>query len=181
MEKTPENIHATSVRVTDSVDKEQTRLPQLDEKNRKRYYGFRIGELGLLALPESHSECLRNYRIYPVPNTHPWFRGMINLRGDLLPVFDLDRLLFPDNEALDRQIILVLDKGEHAVGIVVEDYPCAIDGLQPLSSIPSIPELFRGHCLSAYATPGSVWVEFNHRSFFYSLSTKIPVVSQVHQ
>lgn len=181
MEKDTEDLFVPSTMQKAFVDEERTRLLQPNGKNSKRYYGFRVGNLGLLTLPEGHSECLRDHRIYSVPNTQRWFRGVINLRGDLIPVFDLDRLLFSENKAVTRRIILILDKGEYAVGILVREYPCAIDGLRPLFPLPAMPRLIKGYCLKAYKAQGSIWMEFNHRSFFSSLSAKIPTASQIQQ
>ena len=175
MGKQTEKLTVPFAGMTAFVEEELTDSLLTVENSGERHYGFRIGKLGLLVLRDSHSECLKNQRIYPVPKTHPWFQGMINLRGDLIPVFDIDRLVVSGNEDASTPIILVLDTGKNAGGILVRDYPCAVDNLQPLSPKPSVPELFETHCLNAYTEEGRVWLELNHRSFFDSLAKKIPI------
>ena len=56
-------------------------------------FGFRVGQLRLLIKPRTHSEVVAQPHIYPIPNVPPWFLGVINLRGNLLPVFALQQLL----------------------------------------------------------------------------------------
>lgn len=181
MEKHTENLFVPSAMPKADVDEEKSQLLRPNGHSSKRYYGFRVGNMGLLTLPEGHSECLRNHPVYFVPNTQPWFRGVINLRGGLIPIFDLDRLIFSENKAMTRRIVLILDEGENAVGILVREYPCAIDGLRPLLPLPAIPGVIKGYCLEAYTAQGNIWMEFNYRRFFHSLSPKIPIANQIYQ
>mgnify|MGYP003952499105 CR=1 FL=1 len=45
--------------------------------------------LGLLLPPGDVAELVRGARVSAVPNTPSWFVGLINRRGNLVPVFDL--------------------------------------------------------------------------------------------
>jgi purine-binding chemotaxis protein CheW len=50
----------------------------------------------------------RQQQIVRVPNTVSYIKGIINLRGDIIPVYDLrEKFKLPKTEAEDRQYIIV--------------------------------------------------------------------------
>ncbi|HSR62107.1 MAG TPA: chemotaxis protein CheW, partial [Gammaproteobacteria bacterium] len=60
-------------------------------------YGFRIAGQNLLFEKTVPCEAIQNSLIYPVPNTPVWLSGLINLRGNLIPVIDLSSLISAQN------------------------------------------------------------------------------------
>lgn len=64
-----------------------------DEVNTIRRLGFRIGNLGLLIAEQATSELSEVLAICPIPFSKNWLLGLMNLRGNLMPVFDLYELL----------------------------------------------------------------------------------------
>jgi twitching motility protein PilI len=99
---------------------------------------------------------------------------MTNLRGALVPVFDL-HAIFGHAAAVDRhtQMGLILDKGEHAVAVTVSDYPQVLTDLRPLLELPPLPSALRPFVSTAYGRTESIWVDFDHRRFFQSLSERM--------
>ena len=136
-------------------------------------YGFRVGDVGLLIGAGVVCEVIAPPPVSSIPHTPSWLSGVTNLRGSLVPVFNL-KLLF-EMEPGDRrdEMVLIMDKGEHAVGIVIDGYPHALQGLRPLAELPPLPEILRGHTRLGYLLSGLVWLEFEHRSFFHSLAQKV--------
>lgn len=63
-------------------------------------------------------------RVLPVarvPRTPPFVKGVINLRGDIIPVLSLrQRLGFPDIEETDDTRIIIVDTGEVVSGFIVD-------------------------------------------------------------
>lgn len=63
-------------------------------------------------------------RVLPVarvPRTPPFVKGVINLRGDIIPVLSLrQRLGFPDIEETDDTRIIIVNTGEVVAGFVVD-------------------------------------------------------------
>lgn len=56
-----------------------------------------------------------------LPHSPSFVRGVINLRGTVLPVLDLDqRLGLPKSEPCDRNVIIVIDTGGRSVGLRVD-------------------------------------------------------------
>jgi len=54
---------------------------------------FRLGRLTLLLQEQTVAEVMDLPACYRLPNTPAWCLGLVNLRGNLLPAFDLHGLL----------------------------------------------------------------------------------------
>jgi len=59
--------------------------------------------------------------VTPIPNTPPWVRGVMNLRGTIVPVIDLRlRLGMPAADYGPFTVIVVLAVGSKVVGAIVD-------------------------------------------------------------
>lgn len=57
----------------------------------------------------------------PLPNTRPYVRGVVNLRGTIVPIFDLRaRFGAGVTEATKTHVVVVLAVGEKWIGILVD-------------------------------------------------------------
>ena len=66
---------------------------------------------------------VRNQRITRIPKAQPYFKGVINLRGDIIPVMSL-RLKFglePDEYTNTTRIIIIKLEPQSAIGIIVDE------------------------------------------------------------
>ena len=141
---------------------------QLTERSR---YGFRIGSLSLLIKPETGSEVIRMQAISTLPGSAPWLLGLMNLRGNLVPIFDLRLVLgMGTADEIAARTVLVLDKGEHAVGMVIDGFPQALLAMRPIANLPLLPPLLQQHVGAGYMKDERVWLEFEHDGFFSKLT-----------
>ena len=85
--------------------------------------GFCIGSLNLMIRYEDGSELTEMPAVHRLPNTPPWFAGMANLHGSLVPVFDLAQHLGVEHTPHARPLLLVLAHGADAAGIVIDGLP----------------------------------------------------------
>ena len=82
---------------------------------------FRIGEqefcVDIMAIRE-----IRGWApATPLPQTPPYMRGVINLRGAVLPILDLAvRLELPATEPSARSVIIVIAADNRLVGLLVD-------------------------------------------------------------
>lgn len=131
-------------------------------------YGFRLGGIGFLLAQEQLVEVAMDLAVHPIPNTEKWFAGMINMRGNLVPVFDIRMLLGMSNDAdgKDRRRLLVLGSGEMAVGILIDELPTTVHLDQPESHSPQLPDMLTKYIGGAFSDQGQVWMEFNIEAFF---------------
>lgn len=137
---------------------------------RKRY-GYRDGSLNLLIRAEVGSEVIRPQALDPLPGAASHLLGLINLRGNLVPVFDLGLVLSGRrSEITAGKLFLILDKAENAVGMLIDSYPQPLTALRTISQMPQLPVSLEAHVPAAYVKDEKVWLDFNHESFFEKLS-----------
>ncbi len=134
-------------------------------------YGFHVGSMSLLIRRDTVAELIDQAIIFPIPNAPHWLRGLINLRGNLIPIYDLRELLEVTGEGkLSAQRLLVLGRGDEMIGVLIDDLPQAIQNLGKPTRIPPLPSVLKKHVFDAYAGNATIWLEFDHHSFFLSLS-----------
>ncbi len=136
-------------------------------------YGVRVGGLHFLLPEVTVSEVLDRSVIYSVPNTAPWFEGLINLRGNVVPVFDLRELLGTAPETGARQMLLILDKGENALGIAIDGLPVPAPDIAPLEKRPSLPGVLEKFTGSVFEHDEKLWLEVDVPALVASLSKEI--------
>ncbi|MFD2113186.1 chemotaxis protein CheW [Thiorhodococcus fuscus] len=153
-------------RLPEGTSFDQARQPQQQVR-----YGFRVGSLNLLIKPRAASEVIAMAPVAAIPNSAPWLLGMINLRSNLVPVFDLAMICALDRQHTGRgHWILVLDKGESAVAILIDAQPVALSRLTHLAHLPSMPTALRSAVAGGFRVEQDVWLEFDHQAFFLALS-----------
>jgi twitching motility protein PilI len=133
-------------------------------------YGLRVSSLGFLIKTGCSSEVLDKPDIWDLPGSPPWMLGLINLRSNLIPVFDLRQLfdLAPPDVAVS-QLVLVFDQGEKAAGLLIDDFPKPLFDMKPLPGLPQLPAELQAHVRGGYMKDDRVWLEFDHESFFENL------------
>jgi purine-binding chemotaxis protein CheW len=79
-------------------------------------------------------------KITPIPNAPPFVRGVMNLRGTVVPVVDLRSRFSMDARDYDRfTVIIVVNIGEKVVGLVVDTVSDVLN--IPNDAIANPPEL----------------------------------------
>jgi twitching motility protein PilI len=143
------------------------------ERQRARY-GFQIGDIGLLIGQDTSSEVLERAPVYPLPKAPTWLLGLVNLRGNLVPVFDVKPLLeLEGDDAQDKRRLLILGGGDKAVGIMIDGLPQLAATNNALSRLPPLPAALRPYVAKAYVRDNAVWLEFDHYGFFGSLGERM--------
>lgn len=138
-------------------------------------YGFIVGGLGFLISPEVLCEVLKEFVVYPIPSTKQWMHGLVNLRGSLIPVYDLSMLLGLSSEPMKHDNLLIIDKGYEAVGILIDSLPkqCDMRGWAELSSIPKLPAGLSDCVSDAYSKDDVMWLGFKHKEFFTNMMDSV--------
>lgn len=81
---------------------------------------FQLGEEEYAISVERVREVVKAERITRVPGVPPYVRGIINLRGRVVPVIDLRQRLGLGEVSLDRPRIMVVEDGPALVGMLVD-------------------------------------------------------------
>ena len=109
----------------------------------QRYLTFRLAEatygIGILKV----QEIIGLLRVTPVPGTPAFVRGVINLRGRVIPVVDLrTRFGMPVTPDTDRTCIVITQvegrRGQATMGVIVEDVAEVVD--LPADRLEDVPE-----------------------------------------
>ena len=82
-------------------------------------------------------------KITPIPNAPPFVRGVMNLRGTVVPIIDLRARFSMTEKAYDQfTCIVVVNVGDRVVGLVVDTVSDVLN--IPTDSIADPPELASG-------------------------------------
>ena len=158
--------------------------------------GYRIGNLGFLVGYEEASELSELVPIFRLPAVAAWVRGLVNLHGNIVPVFDLGTLLALDQGAasvkaksgvgLADTMLLVLGHREASAAVLIDGVPerkrfRARDQMD--SAI--VPDAVRNYVRAVYADPSSgtadetvikrnsYWIELDHARFFEDMMPRM--------
>lgn len=120
------------IRMTEVLKQPAPSTLPSQETHEGKYLTFDLGneEFGLEIL--TVREIIGYINVTPVPKTPAYVKGVINLRGQVIPVVDL-RLKFSmeENEVTDQTCIIVVetiqDKAEVNVGLVVDQVQEVLD------------------------------------------------------
>ena len=93
-----------------------------------RETGEQIELLGFMLSDEQYAldileikEIVRLHAITPVPRSPPWLKGIVTLRGIIVPIFDLrSRLGLAEIEHGPETRIVVVYRGEEFAGLIVD-------------------------------------------------------------
>jgi len=113
-------------------------------ENRDKYLVFNLGD-EFYGLPISKvREIIQYVHITPLHQADPSFKGVINLRGKIIPIIDMRRKFNMDEAAYgDRTVFIIVDylgkKGVTQMGIVVDSVQEVID--IPEGSLEKSPEI----------------------------------------
>jgi len=138
-------------------------------------YGFVIENIGFLIAENSLSEIVRNVNIYPIPKTKNWMKGLINLRGNLIPVYDFPLLLGLSEENIQHNNLLVLGDDSESVGILIDSLPQSynIENWSKLNKLPSDISAVKNFVTDAYTVDNVIWINFDQKEYFKSIKENI--------
>lgn len=89
----------------------------------KQYIVIKIGDESYGIDINYVDNIVRNQRITRIPKAQPYFKGVINLRGEIIPVMSL-RLKFdlePDTYTNATRIIIIKLEPQSAIGLIVDE------------------------------------------------------------
>jgi len=137
-------------------------------------HGVILGGLGLLLPRDSINEVVEHKSVCKLPNTPSWFSGIVSLRGNMVPVFNMVELISSAPIKVNTTL-LVIGQGEEAVAVWIDSLPIwkVLRKNNQLTNTPPLPDLLAEHVSTTYADEEQIWVNWNVSRFFSSLSTLI--------
>ena len=136
--------------------------------------GVTIGPFSVLLPRDIISEVVRDSTIYPIPKTADWVKGLLNLGGNLVPVFDLAGHFDATANPPESPEILAVGKAEQAVALIVDGLPESASTSQPTShSTLPLPEGIRTHVCGAFVEEENTWLELDLSGLIESLKDQM--------
>lgn len=128
--------------------------------NSYEYMTFILGKMKYaIELPKIREILTYPEIITPLPNTTEWVKGLINLRGEVVPILDL-RIRFNTGEVEysdSTAVIAVITDDDRMIGIVVDK----VDDVQKIESEAFSPVSDMGSAIPAKYLKGFVRLENN--------------------
>ena len=133
---------------------------QFNSSNSDEYMTFILGEMKYaVELPK-----IREILTYPelitiLPNTTQWVKGLINLRGEVVPILDI-RVKFGTGEVVydeNTAVIAVITNDNRMIGLVVDK----VDDVQKLDNTQLYPVSDMGSAIPSRYLKGFVRLENN--------------------
>lgn len=128
--------------------------------------GFFVGQQELLAPLHDVVEILDPFEVTRIPGVKPWFKGLGNVRGNLLPVMDLHHFLYGESLPITNstRIMVFHDEGVNA-GLIVSN----VVGMrhfhmdERVEKSPDLEGVLKDSVLYAFQRSGEVWDVFSFR------------------
>ena len=121
------------------MDEDIEKKPEV-EVEKERFLTFHSADLTFAANTKYVIEIITNHAITTLPMVPEYIKGIINLRGQIIPIVDIRlRLGKPpiDMENNDTTCIIVLDIDSISVGILVDSVSQVVDSeLSKISPVP---------------------------------------------
>jgi purine-binding chemotaxis protein CheW len=141
--------------------------------------GFRIGELRLMIRYQDGSELTDLPQVYMLPAAPAWFRGMANLHGALVPVFDPAELFGVAHDDKAKPMLLVLGHGDEKAGLVIDGLPRRLR-ITPADRIENaaVPPSLTACVNHAYWSDGLVWMDLRVEDLLRALIEELAFTAQ---
>ncbi len=139
-------------------------------------YGFELGAIGVLTPSGMVCEVMDVQRIFHLPNAPAWLSGLINLRGNLVPVVDLGGLLRIEDNAQTKNNtqsnfnMLVIGSDVKAVAAIIKGLPQPVITQRFETELPPITELAKQFVINAYSYQQRIWIDLDLENYLMSLS-----------
>lgn len=140
-----------------------------------RYHEFSVGDLNILISDEHSPEILEDNIVFPMLLTPEWVIGACNVRGEIIPIFDLEKIIYPEiNVAKPANFkTLILHDGNNAIGLPLFKLPLLthLEKNDAINHYSKFPELIKPYIREIYKRKHKVWVLIDFSSFFKFLKT----------
>ncbi len=133
-------------------------------------YGFEVDGLRLVPAAGVLTEMVAEARVFPIPKAAGALSGVLNLRGTIVPLFDMKMLACVATDIRPSQRrALVFDRDEQRAGLLFDGVPELVGLVAAPTNTPRpVGPLveFLTRAWSRADQPKQIWWEFDHRKVF---------------
>ena len=136
-------------------------------------YGYTIGKLSFLIPESTVSEVIQNPSIFNLPNSPSWIEGLINIRGNIIPIMNISKLLkYPGSKKEQNILLLGNPDSNTAIGVMINDLPISLEIGESNEKVSEYPEILNGYIKNGFYQNNSDWIEFEPQELFKKLADK---------
>jgi len=134
------------------------------------HYAYRLGELAFFLPEDVLTEIIESVDITFVPLMPKTVLGLCNVRGNLVPVFDLHGFLDMQRTKQDKHL-LCIGVGDNMVGVLLDEMPFRVNlsECKALSTVPTLPSVIQSYVSQVYEKDNLLFLDYQHEAFFDSL------------
>lgn len=148
----------------------------IDQTASVKRFTFRIGSNDFAIQAQQACQVHSLGKICTLPGTPRWLSGVTNIRGQLLPVFDVQQFIGDaDTESHNESYILVFGKGSKSAAILISELPKqrSFSNKHYLTSLPPIPTGIQDLIQGAYTENNNIWLDLDHLGLLQKLADQI--------
>ena len=133
--------------------------------------GIFFGTFGLLLNNDSIYEIIEHAKVTPMPGVLSVFKGIMNHRGSIVPVYDLNELIKDDELIWERSRVIILNTGREAVALFLYSLPVQISPVVKVSEkeIFHVPDIITSNSAAIYRLNGVLWFDLDKENLFSRL------------
>lgn len=136
-------------------------------------YGYNISNMNFLVPEMVVSEVIQEPSIFNLPNSPYWIEGLINIRGNIVPVMNIAKFLKQvSTESINKILVINSATKDPAIAIIIEDLPVSLEIGDNKTNITEHPEKLQKYLSNGFTQNSLDWVEFNPQKLFKELANK---------
>lgn len=147
-----------------------------DETTERPYtrYGYKISDFNFLVPEGTVSEVLQNTNVFMLPNSPSWIEGLINIRGNIIPVMNVNKILKSSNKDIETNILVLdIDDSTSAIAILINELPVSLEHNDSKTNTDTYPDMLREFINDGFRQNDADWIEFNPKQFFKKMAEKV--------
>ncbi len=137
-------------------------------------YGFSLGDTHLLVPEGEYCELIVDFKLSLLPNSPEHLLGVMNLRGNLVPLYQTPALKQTNNTLF---YAFLIGKPKNGAAILIDSKPRSIDILPNHKELAiESPDWLSGCTTKMYDIEGEPWSDLNSNALFRKLASQ-PLIS----
>lgn len=148
-------------------------FPDKDSTRIFSRYGYKITNMNFLVPENIISKVIKDPNIYKLPNSPSWIEGLINVRGNIIPVMNINNLVKKTSSEKYNHVLVISESGNKpAIAIMISDIPVSLEHNDNKASASNYPAELHGFIQDGFIQGNLDWVEFNPQDLFEKLAKK---------
>jgi len=133
-------------------------------------YAFKLGQIAFFFPQDILSEVIEEVEYTHLPLMPNTVLGLSNVRGNLVPVFDMHGFLGVKRSGKQKNL-LCIGEGDDMVGVLLDDMPFRLkrSECKALSSAPVLPDSIQPYINQLFIKGDQVILDYQHEALFNAL------------